>query len=208
MSRLLDISPPITEAIAVWPGDVPYRRRVGLDMAAGDNLTLSAIETTVHVGAHADGPNHYRVDGVGIGERPLEPYYGPCEVIAVQVERGARISARVLDGRHLRAARVLFRTETFPDPNRFNEDFASLSAGLVDALAAQGVILVGIDTPSIDPCDDAALESHQAVARHDMAVLEGLVLSAVTPGCYTLVALPLRLMGADASPVRAVLVEG
>jgi arylformamidase len=103
---------------------------------------------------------------------------------------------------------VLLRTGTFPDPDQWNEDFAALSPELVHALAAQGVRLVGIDTPSVDPMTSKALEAHNAVADHDMAVLEGVVLDAVPPGLYTLVALPLRIEGADASPVRAVLVAG
>jgi arylformamidase len=100
---------------------------------------------------------------------------------------------------------VLLRTGTFPDPRNFNEDFASLSAELVDWLHGIGVITVGIDTPSVDPFHDKILEAHHAMARHDMANLEGLVLDDVPEGRYELIALPLRLAGADGSPVRAVL---
>src|SRR5262249_10809699 len=105
----------------------------------------------------------------------------------------------------IRAPRVLIRTGTFLDPDRFDEDFASLSPELVDALADQGAVLVGIDTPSIDLCHDKVLLTHQAVGRRDLAVLEGLLLDGAPPGLYTLVALPLKIAGADASPVRAVL---
>ena len=107
--------------------------------------------------------------------------------------------------RRLEAPRVLLRTGTFPEPEGWNSDFASLSPELVDALAAAGVVLVGIDTPSVDPFDDAELESHRALRRHGIANLEGLVLGHVPPGRYTLIALPLPLEGADASPVRAAL---
>ena len=204
MSTLIDISPPIGSDIAVWPGDVPFSRNMASDMKEGANLTLSSMTTTLHLGAHADGPNHYALDGSGIGERSLELYYGPCEVITVTVPRGDRIRPGDLTS-PVSAPRVLFRTGTFPDPNHFNEDFTSLSAELVDHLADAGVCLVGIDTPSIDPCHDRDLESHNAVARHGMAILEGLVLDQVADGPYTLIALPLKLMGADASPVRAAL---
>ena len=102
--------------------------------------------------------------------------------------------------------RVLLKTGTYPNPNHFNEDFAALSPELVDYLSSQGVQLIGIDTPSVDLFDDKALLSHNAIARHDMAILEGVVLSHVTPGRYTLSALPLSLVGCDASPVRAALV--
>jgi len=202
--RLIDISPLVSERIAVWPGDVPYRHTVSLDMSQGDNLTLGSMQTTFHTGAHADAPSHYGTDLPAIHERPLDLYYGPCQVLHVPACRGRRILPQDL-GTPLTAPRVLLRTDSFPDPEDFSTDFSSLSPELVDALHASGVVLVGIDTPSVDPFDDAALLSHQALARHDMANLEGLVLSHVAPGSYTLIALPLRLQHADASPVRAAL---
>jgi arylformamidase len=203
MTQLFDISPLIDPAIHVWPGDTPYSRAVNLDMNAGANITLSAITTTVHVGAHTDAPNHYVADGPDISERSLDYYLGPCVVITVDVQRGERIYA--VDKRKVTAKRVLLRTNTFPDPRNWNNDFASLSPELVDALYELGVILIGIDTPSVDPFDSKALEAHNAFARHDMATLEGIVLDGVKDGEYELIALPLKLKHADASPVRAVL---
>ena len=204
MSRLIDISPEVTPELGVFPGDVPFHREVSLRIADGANIDLSAIRTTVHLGAHADGPSHYRAGAPGIGERPLERYFGPCQVVRVAVSRGGRIRKSDVT-EPIVAPRVLFATGTFPDPHAWNADFAALSPELVHWLADQGVVLVGIDTPSVDPQDSKALESHQAIADRDLAILEGLVLDHVTPGAYTLVALPLRLLGADASPVRAVL---
>lgn len=204
---LIDISPPLHPGIAVWPGDTPMSREVLLDFAGGGNLELSTLRATVHLGAHADAPSHYRADAPDIAARDLDRYYGPCEVVAVEVARGARILPEHLPG-PVSAPRVLLRTGTFPDPDAFNEDFAALSPALVAHLHAQGVRLIGIDTPSVDPFTSKALESHQALADRDMAVLEGLVLDHVPPGAYTLVALPLRLVGFDASPVRAALIPG
>jgi arylformamidase len=201
---LIDISPLVDETIAVWPGDVPFSRSVSLDMNAGANLTLSDVRTTLHVGAHTDAPNHYQADGEDIASRDLRYYVGPCTVIDVAGTRGRRIVPADVTV-HALAPRVLFRTGTFPDPRAWNEDFASLSPELIDWLHDRGVITVGIDTPSVDPFDSKALESHQALARHDMANIEGLVLEHVTPGDYELMALPLRIRNADASPVRAVL---
>ncbi len=206
MPHLIDISPVISPRIAVWPGDVAFRRDVALDMDRGDNLTLSAITTTVHVGAHTDAPNHYRADGAGIAERALERYYGPCQVIRATPLPGGRIYPHHLKNIDIRAPRVLFHTGSFPDPDDFNTDFNSLSPELIEHLYDRGVRLVGIDTPSIDPFDSQALETHNAVADRDMAVLEGIVLEGVPEGLYTLVALPLKLEGTDASPVRAVLI--
>ncbi|MBK8727110.1 MAG: cyclase family protein [Holophagaceae bacterium] len=207
MPRIHDISPLLSPRIAVWPGDVPYARRVALAMAEGDHLDLSSLHTTVHVGAHADAPSHYAADGEGIDRVALEPYLGPCQVVRVSVARGARILPSDVTV-PLTAPRVLFHTGTCPDPDRFNEDFASLSPELVHWLHGQGCVLVGLDTPSVDPFASKALESHQALRTTGLRNLEGLVLEAVPPGDYLLVALPLRLEGADASPVRAVLVEG
>jgi arylformamidase len=205
VSRLLDITPRISPRLGVWPGDTPFSREVLLDVESGDNITLSTIRTTVHLGAHTDAPNHYATGSADIADRPLDRYYGPCEVMKVAVARGQRILPADLP-RSPTTERLLLRTDTFPDPEQFNTDFASLSSVLVDHLHAAGVRLVGIDTPSIDLFEDKVLESHTAVAGHDMAILEGIVLTEVPDGHYTLIALPLPIEGADASPVRAVLV--
>ena len=134
----------------------------------GDHLVLSSIHSTVHLGAHVDGPNHYSPGGVGIDQRPLELYLGPCQVLSVAVARGERILPEHVTV-PITAERILFCTGTYPDPEDFNEDFASLSPQLVDWLADQGVRLVGIDTPSVDPFESTALESHNALASTGMA---------------------------------------
>jgi len=202
---IYDISPPISPALRVWPGDTPPAREVLLDMKAGANLTLSTLHATVHLGAHADAPSHYGADAPSIDARPLDLYLGPCEVIRPAARRGAMVRPADLGGRTLRAPRVLLATGTFPDPNIFNEDFASFSPELVEHLHGRGVRLIGIDTPSIDLFASKDLPSHQACLRRDMAVLEGLVLTRVPEGVYELIALPLPLVGYDGSPVRAIL---
>jgi arylformamidase len=204
---LIDISPLIDATIDVWPGDTPFVRTINADMNAGANFTLSDIRTSLHVGAHADAPSHYLANGEDIAERRLDPYLGLCVVLHVAVARGERIMPDHLADKieALSAPRVLFRTGTFPDHHRWNNDFASLSPELVDDLYHHGVCLIGIDTPSVDPFDSKALEAHHAFAKNDMAMLEGLVLAGVEEGEYELIALPLRIKGADASPVRAVL---
>jgi arylformamidase len=204
--EILDISPLISPRIAVWPGDTPFTHRYLCRLDEGANLDLSTIETTVHLGAHTDSPSHYQQEGAGMASRPLELYLGPCQVMWVDVPRGERVLPEHLQG-PIEAERVLFRTGSFPDPDRFDEDFCALSPELVEHLHVQGVRLVGLDTPSIDPFRSKKLESHLAVARRDMGILEGVVLDHVPAGTYTLIALPLRLEGADASPVRAVLLR-
>jgi arylformamidase len=188
----------------VWPGDTPLSREVLLDFARGDNLTLSTQHGTVHLGAHADAPIHYAAGAATIEQVALEPYLGTCQVLDVPVPR--RHGIVPADVRQpIGAPRVLLRTGSFPNPERFNEDFAPLTPELIDWLAAEGVRLIGVDTPSVDDFASKDLPSHLALHRHRIAVLEGLVLEHVQPGVYELIALPLRLVGFDASPVRAVL---
>ena len=203
--QIYDISPVITPEIAVFPGDTEFRNQVLLDMKKGDNLTLSSMTTTVHLGAHADAPSHYSRLGPSIAERDLSLYLGPAQVIEVARVAKKRISVADLESITIQAPRVLFKTRSFPDPNRWTADFMALSVELIDFLAEKKVVLVGVDTPSVDLADDENLTSHQMILKHDMAVLEGVVLDEVKPGLYDLIALPLKLMNADASPVRAIL---
>lgn len=203
----IDITPAITPAIGVWPGDTTFSREVLCDLAKGDTITLSTIRTTTHLGAHADGPNHYGLDAPGIGERSLARYLGPCHVVEACIARGGRVTPRDVIGGIERVVhpRVLIRTGSFPDPDAWNSDFAALSVELIDALSARGVMTIGIDTPSVDVQDSKDLPAHKAILGHDIAILEGLVLADVSPGEYELIALPLKMPGVDASPVRAAL---
>lgn len=216
---LIDISPPLTPEIAVFPGDTALSREVLMDIERGDHLTLSTLRTTVHVGAHLDGANHYGKTADGraaraIDEQPLDLGVGPCLVVRVagdtprvtveQFEAGL-VSIDIATIDDLAWARVLLATDSYPDPNHWNDDFRALEPDLVAHLAARGTRLVGIDTPSVDTADSKDLPGHAACFAHDVAILEGLVLREVTPGAYELIALPLRLVGFDASPVRAVL---
>ncbi len=201
---LYDISPPLSPELAVWPGDTPLSREVLLEMKRGDNLTLSTLHSTVHAGAHADAPSHYGADAPSIEGQPLDLYLGTCRVLPVTVSPGERIGPEQLPD-ELAAERVLLATGSYPDPTSFDEAFAALSVELVEELHRRGVRLVGIDTPSVDTFASKDLPAHRAILAREMAILEGLVLRDVPPGLYELIALPLRLVGFDASPVRAVL---
>jgi arylformamidase len=201
---IYDITPGITPSLAVWPGDTPARREVLLDQTRGDAVTLSTLHATVHLGAHADAPSHYAVAAPDIASRRLELYLGPCQVVRVDVTRGERVT-RDLVHAPITEPRVLVATGTFPDPAVFNRDFAALAPELVDDWHHHGVVLVGIDTPSVDLFDCKELRSHRRFLAHDMAILEGLTLAGVPEGRYELIALPLKLQSFDASPVRAVL---
>ena len=202
-----DITPVVNSRMAVFPGDVPFTQEFSMETSKGQHLTLSAIHSTVHLGAHTDAPNHYKAGGASIETRSLDFYLGDAQVIEVKCRRGERVSLADLANKKISTKRVLFKTKSFPDPYKWNDDFMALSAEVVNFLAERGVILVGIDTPSVDLADDKVLQSHHAVAAHDMAILEGIVLDKVSEGEYQLVALPLAIEGADATPVRAILLR-
>jgi arylformamidase len=205
--KLIDISPEIHSGLGVWPGDTPFSREVLMDTDQGDHLGLSKITSTLHLGAHTDAPNHYAPQSPGISQRSLDYYFGPVQVIEVNTERGQRILWEHLKTQEIKAPRVLFKTGSFPDPEQWNNDFCALSPELVEVLAQKHVLLVGIDTPSVDLFECKELLSHKVIHQNNMAILEGVVLEQVDPGLYTLCALPLKIRDADASPVRAVLLE-
>jgi arylformamidase len=167
-------------------------------------VNLSAVTLSPHVGAHADAPLHYGADAPAIHEVSIEPYLGPCRVIHV-IDRGPLVRPE-----HLAHAvtglppRVLVRT-CVTAPTAWSASFTAFAPETIAWLAGLGVRLVGIDAQSVDPADSKTLDSHQQLLANDMRVLENLVLDAVPAGDYELIALPLRLEGADASPVRAIL---
>jgi arylformamidase len=202
--EIIDISPLISTQLAVWPGDTPLRRDVLCDIAKGANIDLSTIHATVHLGAHADAPRHYHAEGRTMEAVALNAYLGPCLVISVPrvpLILPDHCTPAIKQG----AKRILFKTGSYPNPEVFNEDFTAFHPDAVGAMGEAGVVLIGIDTPSVDPFQSKDLPAHQQLFRHQMANLEGLVLDHVTDGNYELIALPLRLQGFDASPVRAVL---
>jgi arylformamidase len=215
MRTVWDISPPIASDTPVFPGDTPYSQQWTAQIGPGCPVNVSAIAMSAHLGAHADAPLHYSAaeDALPIGAVSLDPFLGPCRVIhVIAASRPALIAPDDLrhataDGPPLLAVlppRVLVRTYA-KAPAVWDPHFAAFAPEAIAWLASLGVTLVGIDTPSVDPADSKTLDSHQQLLRHDMRVLENLVLDDVAPGDYELIALPLKLTGADASPVRAIL---
>ena len=203
--RLWDISPPVSAASPVYPGDAPYARRwtahLGVD---GAPANVSAITLSPHVGAHADAPLHYDDAGAAVGALDLAPFLGPCRVVHA-IGCGALVTVEHL--RHVATGlppRVLVRT-CERAATAWTDDFAAFAPKAIEWLAARGVLLVGIDTPSVDPASSLGLDSHHALRRLNLRVLENLVLDDVPEGDYELLALPLKLIDAEASPVRAVL---
>ena len=198
-----DISPLVEPRTAVWPGDTPFSSIENLSLREGDSVNLSEIRLSCHMGAHADAPSHYLEGEPSIEEMPLEAYLGPCSLIDVR-PAGDEVRAEDVGSVKL-LPRVLLRTQEKTESTVFPAEFTALTVDLVEALAEAGVILVGLDSPSVDVFDSADLPVHKALHRCGIANLECLQLDGVPTGNYELVALPLRLQGRDASPVRAVL---
>jgi arylformamidase len=206
MKRLWDISPPIATDSPLFPGDTAYTQAWTAQIGPGCPVNLSAITMSPHIGAHADAPLHYGAGHPTIGEVDLEPYLGRCRVIHA-IDCGPLV--RIEHLRHASAAlppRVLVRT-CVRAPTRWSSEFAAFAPQTIAWLAAQGVRLVGIDSQSVDPADSKLLPSHHQLLALNLRVLENLVLDDVPAGDYELIALPLKLTQADASPVRAVLRE-
>ena len=204
MKALWDISPPIAAETPAFPGDVTYSQTWTARLGPGCPINLSAITMSPHLGAHADAPLHYGAGAATIGTVDLEPYLGPCRVIHA-IDRGPLIRPEHLA--HAAAGlppRVLVRT-CAAAPTAWSAAFSAFAPDTITWLAGLGVRLVGIDSQSVDPADSKTLDSHHQLLAHDVRVLENLVLDAVPAGDYELIALPLKLVDADASPVRAVL---
>jgi len=203
MKNIWDISPPVDEQAAVFPGDTTYTQRLHFSLGPDCPVNVSAITMSPHTGAHADAPMHYAPQGQAVGALDLHPYLGPCRVIQcldagplVQIQHIAHALENL-------PPRVLIQTNRHASQDWAS--FTALAGETIAFLATKNVVLIGIDTPSVDPATSQTLPSHQQLLHHQMRVLENLVLDDVPPGDYELIALPLKLMKADASPVRAIL---
>ncbi len=205
IAELYDVTWPVGEGIPVWPGDAPCALEWTMLRSRGASVNVAELRMSAHTGTHADGPFHVADDGARIGAAPLDAYLGPA--LLVDVDRGAPIDAALV-GRVLAAGpveRVLFRTGCWTDPAVFPTAFPAPEPDAARALVEAGVRLVGTDAPSVDPYDSTELATHHVLGAGGVAILENLHLAGVPAGRWELIALPLRLADADASPVRAVL---
>lgn len=205
MTSLWDISPPVRTGSPVFPGDTPYAQQWTARIGPGCPVNVSRLSLSPHVGAHADAPLHYDPQGAAVGALDLAPYLGPCRVIHALGVRPLVEWAHIAHAAQDLPPRVLVRTYQRMPVDAWDPQLAAFAPDTVEHLADAGVQLIGIDTASIDPADSKALASHQVIRQRGLRVLENLVLDTVPEGDYELIALPLKLMDADASPVRAVL---
>ncbi len=203
-SKIWDITPLVSTDFPLWPQSTPLQRHVHCDLNLGDAVTSSSMTATVHLGAHADAPSHYAKEGRTIEECSLHHYLGQCQVIRPKVKPGEAITKHNIS-QSILASRVLFATSTFDYTAPFSENFASFEPEYFEYLAQNNVITIGIDGPSVDLFQNHELPCHHLAYKYDIALLENLDLDQVPEGLYELIALPLKIKGFDASPVRAIL---
>lgn len=205
--KIIDISQPLSGKTAVWPGDQPFELRWSMEQARGDSVNVAALTLSVHTGTHTDAGYHVAPRGARAGDLPLDVFIG--KALVVDVRGRAALDEHALDDVALNGiVRVLFRTRDRVNAEEFPREFVSPTTALARRLVEAGVRLVGSDAPSMDHVDSRTLDSHHVLVEAGVAILENLVLTEVAAGVYTLIALPLKLVEADASPVRAVLIAG
>ncbi len=207
--RIWDISEPIEPATAPFPGDTPFSQEWVVRQERGGSCNVSTIRMSVHVGTHTDAPLHFDLAGADIAAVDLRRYIGRCRVVDVRgtgqppLIPAAALTPHLLAG----AERLLFRTRDRHDHRTWEPGFTAVGPEAARVLAAAGVLLVGIDTPSMDHAASKELDGHHVLHAGGVAILENLDLTGVPPGDYELIALPLRIVGGDSSPVRAILRE-
>lgn len=202
--RIIDVSAPLSGASEPWPGDEPVRLDRTARIADGDSVNVGRLSTSLHNGTHADAPLHVSESGVPVDRLSLDAFMGPAVVL--DAPAALEPTGRPLDRAVPRGHRVLLRWGR-EDHRSFPDDVPAVPAEWVRRLGELDVPLLGTDAPSVDPVDSTELRAHHACVEAGIQILENLVLGHVDPGLYEIRALPLRLEGADASPVRAVLID-
>jgi arylformamidase len=205
VTNLFDITPPIRQGIAVYPGDAPYRTSWTAKISAECPVNVGEFSMSSHCGAHADAPLHYDANGRSIDQLDLHDFIGPARLLEARgpgpLCRPEELEASLEDC----PPRVLLRLADERDVSVWPQGFRALAPETMTLLADTGVKLIGVDVPSVDPDTSEILPSHGIARSRDMLILENLALSAVEPGDYELIALPMKLEGLDAAPVRAIL---
>lgn len=205
--KIYDISLPLNGRSPKWPGKSPLIMEASRSISRGDSFTSHRICMDIHLGTHIDAPAHFIREGATVDQVPLANMFGPCRVIEFSGPLGSEIPAQIMTGPM--PERVLFKTrnsELLLQPE-FERQFVALSEALARLLAQGGVYLVGIDYFSVDRFESPDRIVHHILLGSGVVILEGVNLGEVEPGDYQLVALPLSLVGAEGSPVRAILVS-
>jgi arylformamidase len=204
--RIHDITLSLSDDLPCWPGDTPFQFALAWSRVEGASVNVGKVSTTVHIGTHVDAPFHFEDGGATVEALTLDPFLGPARVIDVRGRAVIRVED--LTPFDLSATpRILLRTDGWLDHSVFPESIPVLDESVPVYLREQGVILLGLDVPSVDQIDSKTLPIHHALGSFGIMILESVDLSRVEPGIYELIALPLKIVGADGSPVRAILRE-
>lgn len=200
----IDISQPLQNGHAEWPGDTPYSFEVVYKKEDTGSVNIGKLTTSTHMGTHIDAPFHFDNDGEKVHELPIDLYIGRARVIDLTgiTSVGRKELAQFDFGG---AERILLKTGKREDLTVFPDGFVYLREDVAPLLKERGVRLIGIDTPSVDPEKSKTVDAHHALHAHQIMILENIVLDDVSAGDYELIALPLSIVGADGSPVRAVI---
>lgn len=202
--KWIDISQPLQNDYAAWPGDTPFSYEVAMTKEETGSVNIGKLSTSTHMGTHIDAPFHFLNEGATVEQLPIDIYVGRARVI--ELKDATSIGRKELekidfDG----ATRILLKTGRRGDLTVFPSTFTTIAADLAPLLKERGVKLLGVDTPSVDNETSKTLDAHHALYENGVLILENIVLDDVIPGDYELIALPLHIVGADGSPVRAVI---
>jgi arylformamidase len=203
--EIIDVSLPLESRLAVWPGDTEFDYQLTWNQSAGATVNVGAVRLSTHCGTHIDAPFHFDEQGKKIDELALEAFVG--RALVLHVPNRPTISRGDLSRDWLGITRLLLRTDAWSDPQAFPKQIPVIDRDVPDWLGSQGIVLLGVDVPSVDVLDSQELPNHHALARNGIAILESLNLKGVEEGVYDLVAAPLKLVGGDAAPVRALLMR-
>jgi arylformamidase len=206
MPKIFDISRSMSPRLAGWPGDTPFSLNWTMKQSDGQSVNVGRFTMSVHTGAHTDAPFHYDSDGATMDQVPVDVYLGPARLIDVRGKRIIDLDS-IRQSNLTDTPRVLLRTDGWTDSRHFPDSIPVLDQAVPAYLQQQGVVLVGLDVPSVDQLDSKTLPIHNALGKAGIHILEGLDLREPPEGIYELIALPLNVLGADGSPVRAILRE-
>ncbi len=208
--RIYDISIPLQPGMPIWPGDPPLNLKRLASITDGADANVSSIDCGVHIGTHVDAPSHFIVDGTTVDALPLSTLVGDVHV--VEIPDAELMDEEVLDHASIPsdAKRVLFKTrnsEYWTSPaHDFQQDYVAIDPGGAAWLVDRGIELVGVDYLSVAPFETPAA-THIHFLEHEVIIVEGLDLHRIIPGAYFLVCLPIKLVGIEGSPARAILLE-
>lgn len=204
MSEWIDISQPLNNKLAHWPGDQPFHYHTPVTKEMTGSVNIGRITSSTHVGTHADAPFHFLKDGSKILDLEIDRYIGPCKVIDLSDFQA--IDETALKSKSISyTERLLIRTSLPNNPTRFPNEVSPITPDGAAYMHAIGVKLVGVDAPSVDPITSKELAGHHALFKQDIHILENVMLDEIKEGDYELIALPLPLADADGSLVRAVI---